>query len=81
MGSWMGCGADEKLQMSWKEGPTLVGGVVEGKLRKLVRSSGPEEKAVFERKLRVLRAVLFIGTVLFFPVIGYLLGLTVSGRG
>ena len=44
------------------------------------RSSGPAEAAVFERKLRILRAVLFVGTVLTFPVIGYLLGATISGR-
>lgn len=58
----------------------VVSGVVEGRLRKLDDSSGPEQKAVFERKLRILRIVLFIGTVLFFPVIGYLLGLTIAGR-
>ncbi|PSC06394.1 hypothetical protein SLNSH_03685 [Alsobacter soli] len=59
----------------------VVGGVVESRLRKLDRSGSPDEKAVFERKLGVLRGVLFLGTVMFFPVIGYLLGLTVSGRG
>jgi hypothetical protein len=58
----------------------VVGGVVEGRLRKLDRSSGPAEAAVFERKLRILRAVLFVGTVLTFRVIGYLLGATIAGR-
>jgi hypothetical protein len=58
----------------------VVGGVVEGRLRKLDRSSGPAETATFERKLRMLRAVLFVGTVITFLVIGYLLGVTISGR-
>jgi hypothetical protein len=58
----------------------VVGGVLEGKLRKLDRSSGPAEQQAFERKIRILRVVLFVMTVLAFPVVGYWLGITIAGR-
>ncbi len=58
----------------------VVAGVVEGKLRKLDRSAGPDEKAVFERKIRAMRVVFLVMTVGVFPVVGYLLGVTVAGR-
>ncbi|WP_293861766.1 hypothetical protein [uncultured Alsobacter sp.] len=57
----------------------VVGGVVEGKLRKLDRSSSAAEKEEFERKIRILRVVLFAVTMLAFPVIGYLFGSVVAG--
>jgi hypothetical protein len=58
----------------------VVGGVVVARLRKLDRSSGPAEREEFERKIRILRAVLFAMTVLAFPIVGYWLGITVAGR-
>jgi hypothetical protein len=57
----------------------VVGGVVEGRLRKLDRSVGVEAKAEFERKIRILRVVLFAVTMVAFPVIGYLFGSAVAG--
>jgi hypothetical protein len=57
----------------------VVGGVVEGKLRKLDRSSGVAEKEEFERKIRLFRIVLFAVTMLAFPVIGYLFGSVIAG--
>ena len=57
----------------------VVGGVVEGKLRKLDRSSGAAEKDEFERKIRLFRIVLFAVTMLAFPVIGYLFGSVIAG--
>ena len=57
----------------------VVGGVVEGKLRKLDRSVGAAEKEEFERKIRLLRIVLFAVTMLAFPVIGYLFGSAIAG--
>jgi hypothetical protein len=58
----------------------VVGGVLEGKLRKLDRSSGPAEQQEFERKIRILRVVLFVMTVLAFPIVGYWLGITIAAR-
>jgi hypothetical protein len=58
----------------------VVAGVVEGKLRRLDTSSGPQEREVFERKIRIMRVLFFLMTVGAFPVIGYLLGQTVAGR-
>ncbi len=57
----------------------VVSGVVVGRLRKLDRSQSPDDKATFERKIRILRVVLLVLTVGAFPVIGYLLGVTVAG--
>ena len=58
----------------------VVGGVLEAKLRKLDRSQGATETARFEGKLRILRIVFFVMTVLAFPLVGYWLGVTVAGR-
>jgi hypothetical protein len=57
----------------------ILSGVVEGKLRKLDRSS-PEEQPAFERKIRLMRAIFFVMTVGAFPVVGYLLGQTIAGQ-
>jgi len=57
----------------------VVAGVVVGRLRKLDRSQTPQEKDEFERKVRILRIVLFALTVVAFPVVGYLLGVTIAG--
>ena len=57
----------------------VVSGVLIGRLRKLDRSQSPEEKAGFERKIQILRIVLFGLTIVAFPVIGYLLGVAVAG--
>ncbi|MCP8938289.1 hypothetical protein NK718_07155 [Alsobacter sp. SYSU M60028] len=58
----------------------VVSGVVEGKLRKLDRSAGPAERERFEGKIRIMRALFLLMTVGVFPVIGYLMGVTVAGR-
>jgi hypothetical protein len=58
----------------------VVSGVVEGKLRRLDASSSVSDKAMFERKIRIMRILFFVLTVGVFPVIGYLLGQTVAGR-
>ena len=57
----------------------VVAGVVEGRLRKLDRSQGPDETAAFEKKIRGMRVVFLIMTVGVFPVVGYLLGATIAG--
>ena len=57
----------------------VVGGVVEGKLRKLDRSSSAAEKEEFERKIRILRVVVYAVTMLTFPEVGYLFGSVVAG--
>ena len=57
----------------------ILSGVVEGKLRKLDRSS-EEEKPGFERKIRLMKAIFFVMTVMAFPVVGYFLGNTIAGQ-
>ncbi len=57
----------------------VVAGVVEARLRKLDTSATPDQKAGFESKIRIMRILFAIMTVGVFPVIGYLLGVTVSG--
>ena len=57
----------------------ILSGVVEGKLRKLDRSSD-EEKPSFERKIRLMKAIFFVMTVMAFPVVGFFLGNTIAGQ-
>ena len=56
----------------------VVAGVVEARLRKLDTSATPDQKAGFESKIRIMRILFAIMTVGVFPVIGYLLGVTIS---
>jgi hypothetical protein len=58
----------------------VVSGVVEGKLRRLDTSAGEAQKVLFERKIRIMRVLFFVMTVVAFPVVGYLLGQAVAGR-
>ena len=60
-------------------GLQVVAGVVEARLRKLDRSSGPAEKAVLRARSHHAVVLFAIVTVGVFPVIGYLLGVTMSG--
>ena len=71
-------GAAVGLGLGWID-YRVVSGVVVGRLRKLDRSQTPQEKDEFERRTRILRGVLFVLTIGAFPVIGYLLGVTVAG--
>ncbi|MHB2169233.1 hypothetical protein [Alsobacter sp. R-9] len=71
-------GAAVGLGLGWID-YRVVSGVVVGRLRKLDRSQTPQEKDEFERRIRILRGVLFVLTIGAFPVIGYLLGVTVAG--
>ena len=57
----------------------ILSGVVEGKLRKLDRSS-QEDQPAFERKIRLMKAIFFVMTVGAFPVVGYLLGQSIAGQ-
>ncbi len=57
----------------------VVAGVVEASLRKLDTSATADQKAGFESKIRIMRVLFAIMTVGVFPVIGYLLGVTISG--
>ena len=57
----------------------ILSGVVEGKLRKLDRSEG-EERAGFERKIHLMKAIFFVMTVMAFPVVGFFLGNTIAGQ-
>jgi hypothetical protein len=57
----------------------VAGGVIESKLRKLDRSSGEQEKIAFERKIGWFRALFFVMTAVAFPIVGYVVGVTIAG--
>ena len=71
-------GAAIGLGLGWLD-YRILSGVVEGRLRKLDRSEGTE-RARFEQKIRLMRAVFFVVTVGAFPVVGYLLGQSIAGQ-
>jgi uncharacterized membrane protein len=58
----------------------IVSVVVVRSLRKGDTSSTPAEKADFERRIVILRWVLFLTTVVAFPIVGYILGVTLFGQ-
>ena len=57
----------------------IVAAMLVSRLRKLDRSANAAELAEFERRIVILRWVLFVMTVGAFPVVGYLLGVTLIG--
>jgi hypothetical protein len=57
----------------------VVGGVVEARLRKLDHSATAAERETFERKIVLFRWIFLAMTVGAFPVVGYLVGMTVAG--
>ena len=71
-------GALVGLGLGWLD-YRILSGVVEGKLRKLDRSEG-EELARFETKIRLMKAIFFVMTVVVFPVVGFFLGNTIAGQ-
>ena len=56
----------------------IVGRVVERKLRDTDRSQTPAEKADYERRIGWFRRLLFGINVVFFPVVGYVVGRIVA---
>ena len=71
-------GALVGLGLGWLD-YRILSGVVEGKLRKLDRSEG-EERASFETKIRLMKAIFFVMTVVAFPVVGFFRGNTIAGQ-
>ncbi len=57
----------------------VVGGVIEAKLRKLDHSTNEAERLAYDRKIRLFRWIFLVMTVGAFPVVGYLVGVTVAG--
>ncbi len=57
----------------------IVAGVVEGRLRRLDTSETPAEKADFEWRIGMMRRLLFVMTVVAFPVAGYFAGRALGG--
>lgn len=57
----------------------VVTGLVTAKLRELDRSADAAERAEFERKLVLLRRIMFVATVPVIAGVGYWLGRTVGG--
>ncbi len=57
----------------------VVGGVVEARLRKLDHSANASEREAFERKIGLFRWIFLAMTVGAFPLVGYLVGVSVAG--
>lgn len=57
----------------------LMSAVVIGALRRTDRSTTEAEKADYERRIRILRAVLVVMTIGLMPILGFVIGRTVFG--
>ncbi len=57
----------------------LISAVVIGALRRTDRSTTQAEKDDYERRIRILRAVLVVMTIGLMPVLGFVIGRTVFG--
>ena len=57
----------------------LMSAVVIGALRRTDRSTTEAEKADYERRIRILRAVLVVMTIGVMPILGFVIGRTLSG--
>ncbi|KRE04083.1 hypothetical protein ASE61_10845 [Bosea sp. Root670] len=57
----------------------LMSTVVIGALRRTDRSETEAERADYERRIRILRAVLVVMTIGVMPVLGFVIGRTVFG--
>lgn len=57
----------------------LMSAVVIGALRRTDRSTTEAEKADYERRIRTLRAVLVVMTIGVMPILGFVIGRTLSG--
>jgi hypothetical protein len=57
----------------------IVGGWVERKLRDTDRSRTAAEKADYERRIGLFRRFFLLSTVGVFPIVGYVLGRTITG--
>ncbi|MCU4180300.1 hypothetical protein [Bosea sp. BH3] len=54
----------------------LISAVVIGALRRTDRSETQAEKDDYERRIRILRAVLVVMTIGFMPILGFVIGRT-----
>jgi hypothetical protein len=57
----------------------VIIGVLEPRLRALDKSSSEEERAAFERRIVLLRRILFILEIGILAVVGYLIGTWFGG--
>ena len=57
----------------------LISAVVIGALRRTDRSETEAEKDDYERRIRILRAVLVVMTIGLMPVLGFVIGRTLFG--
>lgn len=57
----------------------LMSAVVIGALRRTDHSETEAERADYERRIRILRAVLVVMTIGLMPVLGFVIGRTVFG--
>ena len=71
-------GAAVGLVLGWVD-YKVVGGFVERALRRTDTSTTREEKDDYERRIGLFRIVFLVGTMGFFPILGYLLGRLLFG--
>lgn len=57
----------------------LISAVVIGALRRTDRSETEAEKDDYERRIRILRAVLVVMTIGFMPILGFVIGRALFG--
>ena len=57
----------------------LISAVVIGALRRTDRSETQAEKDDYERRIRILRAVLVVMTIGLMPILGFVIGRTLFG--
>lgn len=57
----------------------LMSAVVIGALRRTDRSTTEAEKDDYERRIRILRAVLVVMTIGLMPILGFVIGRTLFG--
>jgi hypothetical protein len=57
----------------------VIGGIVEGSLRRTDRSQTLAERADYERRIRWFRRLFFVEAIAVLPLIGYLAGRALAG--
>ena len=57
----------------------VIVGIIVARLRAVDRSQTTEERAAFERKIVLLRRIMFVFEVGVFTVVGYFVGTTLGG--
>lgn len=57
-----------------------VAGILEGKMREKIRPVDQAGRESLESRIRLVRRILFVATVIGFPIVGYLFGATLGTK-